>query len=163
MEFMEFIWAYILVFLLAALPFVEAIFLTPIAVVAGLSIVPTFILAVLGNLLTVYFVIVFINKIKQWRKKKNEEAGKSGKRTARAEQLWKKYGLPGLTLIGPFLIGSHLSAFLSLVFGGTKKQVTIWITISVVGWSLLLGILAALGFEFMNVENPFIEQFFEEQ
>ncbi|MFD2656912.1 small multi-drug export protein [Gracilibacillus thailandensis] len=160
MEFMELIWAYILVFLLAAIPFVEAVYLTPIAVVAGLSPVPTFILAVLGNLITVYFVILFINKIKQWRRKKKQQ---SNKKATKAENIWKKYGLPGLTLIGPFLIGSHLSAFLCLVFGGTKRQVTVWMTISIVGWSLLLGILAALGFEFMNVENPFIERFFEEQ
>ncbi|SFL93318.1 Putative small multi-drug export protein [Gracilibacillus orientalis] len=160
---MELIWAYLLVFLLAAIPFVEAIYLTPIAVVAGLSPIPTFVLAVLGNLLTVYIVILFIDKMKQWRKKKNEESGKSEKRQAKAERIWKKYGLPGLTIIGPFFIGSHLVAFLSLIFGGTKKKVTLWMTISIVGWSLLLTILAILGFEFMDVENPFIEQFFTKQ
>ncbi|SHN30486.1 small multi-drug export protein [Gracilibacillus kekensis] len=158
MEFMDLIWAYLLVFLLAATPFVEAIYLTPIAVVGGLSPLPVLLLAIAGNLATVYLVIIFIEMIKQWRQKKKDE---SGKRAERAEKLWKKYGLIGLTLIGPFLIGSHLSAFLSLVFGGTKRNVTLWITISVAGWSILLTVLAAFGVDIFQIDNPFIEQFFE--
>lgn len=35
-------------------------------------------------------------------------------------------------------------------------------TISVVGWSLLFAVLAHLGFDFMDINNPFIEQFFTE-
>lgn len=159
----DLIWAYILVFILAALPFVEAIILTPIAILAGLSTVPVLLLAILGNLLTVLIVIVFIDKFKQWRKRKakDEENETSGKRTARAQRIWKKYGLPGMALIGPYFIGSHLTAFLSLVFGGSKKSVTVWMTISIVGWSVVFAVLAHLGFDFLNIENPFIEQFFE--
>lgn len=155
MEFFEIIWIYILVFLLGATPFAEAIFLAPIGIIAGLSPVPTLLLSVTGNLLTVYLVILFIEKIKEWwsrRKKTNE------KKSARAKNVYEKYGLPGLTLLGPFIIGSHLSAFLSLLFGGTKSSVTKWMTISIAGWSLLLTILAALGFDFMNVENPLIDR-----
>jgi len=156
MEFMELIWVYVIVFLLGSTPLVEAVYLSPIGVLAGLSPIPTFIMSVAGNLLTVYLVILFIDKIKQWRNKRKKS---SAKKTARAERVWKKFGLPGLTLIGPFVIGSHLSAFLSLLFGGTKFSVTKWMTISIVGWSLILTILASLGFDFMEVENPFIERF----
>lgn len=158
MEFFEFVWVYILVFLLAAVPFVEAIILAPIAIFGGLSPLPVFLLAVSGNLLTVFFVIIFIERIKQWRKKKDNE-----KRKARAQRIWQKYGVIGLTIIGPYFIGSHLSAFLSLLFGGTKKQVTIWITISVVGWTLVFTIIAVLGFDFMKIEHPFLEQIFGTQ
>lgn len=156
---MEFIWVYVLVFLLGATPLVEAIYLSPIGVLTGLSPIPTFILSIAGNLLTVYLVILFIDKIKQWRNKKK----KSEKKTARAERVWQKYGLPGLTLIGPFILGSHFSAFLSLIFGGTKWKVTKWMSISIIGWSFLLTILATLGFDFMDVENPFIEQFIKNE
>lgn len=105
-------------------PFVEAIVLTPIAFWAGLPTVPVLLLAVLGNMLTVFIVILFVDKIKQWRyrKGKADEVEKSGKRAARARKIWQKYGLPGLALIGPYFIGSHISAFLSLIFGGTKNQ-----------------------------------------
>ena len=154
------IWAYVLVFLLAAVPFVEAIALTPIAIVGGLHVIPVFLLAILGNLVTVYFVIIFIDKIKQWRKKRKGEQNEDGKRSARAQKLWKKYGLPGLALIGPFFVGSHLTAFSSLLFGGTKKTVTMWMTISIVGWSLAFALIAFFGIDFLNVENKFLEQFF---
>ena len=160
---MDLFWAYLLVFVLAAVPFVEAILLSPIAILAGLSTVPVLFLAIIGNLLTVYIVIVFIDKIKQWRKRKGkdeDENEKSGKRAARARNIWQKYGLPGLALIGPYFIGSHLTAFLSLVFGGSKKSVTVWMTVSIAGWSIALAILAHMGVDVLNIENSFIEQFF---
>ncbi|MFC4403993.1 small multi-drug export protein [Gracilibacillus xinjiangensis] len=156
---LELLWAYVLVFILSAVPFFEAIIITPLAIVAGLSPVPVFILAVVGNLLTVYAVIVFIEKIRSWRKEKDGE----GKRASRAKQLWTKYGLPGLSLLGPFFVGSHLTAFLSLIFGGTKKRVTMWMTISISAWSLVLGILAYFGIDWFNMDNKFLEQIFNQQ
>ncbi|WP_240335342.1 small multi-drug export protein [Paraliobacillus sediminis] len=155
---MELLSMYILVFLLAAMPFVEAIILTPIATYAGLAFIPVLLLAILGNLLTVYIVIIFVDKIKAWREKNGKY---DNKRSIRARKLWKKYGPPGLALLGPFFVGSHLSAFLSLAFGGSKKQVTIWITISVTAWSTFFGLLAYFGIDWLNIDNQFIEQIFD--
>ncbi|SER01980.1 small multi-drug export protein [Piscibacillus halophilus] len=157
MEITELLFVYAMVFVLSAIPFIEALFLTPIAILGGLSFWPVLILAIAGNLLTVYLVIIFIDYIKAWRKKRGKE---NNKRSSRAKNLWSKYGLPGLALLGPFLVGSHLTAFLSLVFGGTKKRVFYWMTISIAGWSLVLGILAVFGIDWFNFDNPFIEDFF---
>ncbi len=154
---LDVVWGYILVFLLAAVPFFESAVVTPVAILAGLSAIPVFILAIGGNLITVYIVIVFIEKVKRWRKKEDD-----GKRTGRAKKIWDKYGLPGLTLLGPFFVGSHLTAFLALLFGGTKKQVSIWITISIAAWSLLLGLLVYFGIDWFNVENKFLENIFNQ-
>ncbi|KAB8134750.1 small multi-drug export protein [Gracilibacillus oryzae] len=156
---LEIIWAYVLVFILAAIPLFEAVYITPIAIVAGLSAIPVFVLAVLGNLLTVYPIIFFIEKIREWRKKRGKG---DGKRSVRAKEVWNKYGLPGLSLFGPFIIGSHLTAFLSLLFGGQKKRVFVWMTISITGWSFVLGILAYFGVDWLNIENDFIEQIFND-
>src|SRR5690625_2806698 len=154
----DIVWAYVLVFILAAVPFFEALIITPIAVVAGMSIVPVILLAIVGNLLTVYVVILFIDKFKT-RFQKNKE--KSQKRAERARKIFAKYGVAGVALIGPFIIGSHLSAFLSLLFGGSKQVVTLWMTISIAGWSIGLGILAAFGVTLFDVENPLIERYFQ--
>ncbi|SER74189.1 Putative small multi-drug export protein [Gracilibacillus ureilyticus] len=155
---LDLVWAYVLVFVLSAVPFFEAIIITPVAIIAGIPAIPVFILAIVGNLLTVYLIILFIEKVRSWRKKK----GDNGKRSGRAKQLWNKYGLPGLSLLGPFFVGSHLTAFLSLIFGGTKKRVTLWLTISVTGWSLVFGILAYFGIDWLNVDNQFLEGIFKQ-
>lgn len=157
------LWLYALVFLLAAVPLVESAVLTPIAIVAGLSWLPVILLAIAGNLLTVYLVIVFIEQIRSWRaRKKGEKGEQTGKKTARAQRIWQRYGLPGMALIGPLIIGSHLTAFLSLIFGASKQSVTLWMTISIVGWSVLLGGLAMFGIDFLNMEDSYLERFFEQ-
>jgi hypothetical protein len=42
----------------------------------------------------------------------------------RARALFDKYGLPGLTIFGPLLIGSHISAFMGVSFGSKRSLVT---------------------------------------
>jgi len=156
------IWAYFLVFVLSAIPFFEAIAIVPVAIVGGLSPVPVIILGMVGNLLTVYLVIVFIDYIKKWRKSKKDEQEKENKRSIRARKIWKKYGLPGLAIIGPLFVGSHLTALMGVTFGGTKKATAVWMTVSLGVWCMMLALLAYFGFDFMHVEgNGFIKDLFQ--
>ncbi|UOE95030.1 small multi-drug export protein [Alkalihalobacillus sp. LMS39] len=155
MNFVDTLWAYVLVFLLAAAPFFEAYGVIPLALIAGLSPIPVIILGLAGNIFTVYLVILFINKIKEWRKKKkgDDEEKAPTKRTIRAQKLWNKYGLPGLAMIGPLVVGSHLTAFMSLTFGGTKRKTAYWMTASIVIWSITFAILIHFGIDLLGFEN----------
>jgi hypothetical protein len=140
---MSYVIAYAIVFLLAATPFFEVVAVIPIGALAGLNTWAVVAVGLLGNILTVLLVIALMDRIKAWLKKRQN--GKEDKRGARAERIWKKYGLPGLALLGPILVGSHLAAFLSMTFGGKKQSVAAWMIGSLVGWSLLAGILTSLG------------------
>ena len=171
MGFLELLWAYALVFLLAAVPFFEVIGVIPIGILAGLPTVPVTILALLGNLLTVLLVIVLMDKIKQWRRNRRGKVGKDGeeetesKRSQRAKKLWQKYGLPGLAILGPLIVGSHLTAFMSLSLGGTKKSTTFWITASLVIWSIAVAVLSHLGVGVMferTGQEGFLMRYFQQ-
>jgi len=147
---------YFIVFLLAAIPFFELAAIVPIAIVGGLPSVPVMITAFLGNMLTIVLLIVFVDKIKAWRKKRKgvqEEEDQGSKRHKRARGLWNKYGLPGLAFIGPFFVGSHLSAFLGISFGGAKRKMLSLMTASLVMWTLILGIGAQYGFDFFIADD----------
>ncbi|MGO4886601.1 small multi-drug export protein [Anaerobacillus sp. MEB173] len=151
MNLLDTLWAYVLVFIFAAVPFFEAYGVIPIAMIAGLSPVPVIILGLVGNIVTVLFVIVFINKIKEWRQKeKSNEEKAPGTRAVRAQKLWKKYGLPGLAIIGPLFVGSHLTAFMSLTLGGAKKKTAYWMTTSIVIWSLTFAVLVHFGIDLLG-------------
>ncbi len=146
-------WAYVLVFLLSAVPFIEAVTVIPIAIIAGLSSVPVVLLAFSGNFITMLLVILLADKIKRRRmrkKGKGVNAEVPSKRSLRAREIWRKYGLPGLAFIGPLLIGSHLAALMSISLGGTKKMTTIWMTASVAFWCILIAVLAHLGYGLFN-------------
>lgn len=157
---MKFLWGYILVFILGAVPFFEAYGVIPIASIAGLSVVPVTILGLAGNLLTILLLPLFIDQIKNWRKKRGKVKEEENKRFVRAENLWKKYGLPGLAMIGPLIVGSHLTALASMTFGGTRQLTFIWLTISMTIWSILFTVLIFLGVDFLGLEvRAFINYF----
>ncbi len=142
--------SYAVVFILAATPFFEVVAVIAIAIAAGLPALPVTIIAFVGNMATIFLVIAMMDKIKAWMANRRERKGKapSKKKTERAERIWNRFGLPGLALISPILIGSHLGAILAMGFGGTKKLVLLWMTISIVLWTLITGIAAYFGFDF---------------
>lgn len=160
MDFVDLIWAYVLVFLLAAAPFAEAYIVIPIAILGGLSAIPVFVIGLLGNYATVLLVILFVDRIRNWRNKKNRGGSGSAKRTQRAQALWNKFGFPGLALIGPLVVGSHLTTLMGVILGGTKKQAAIWMAISLLVWCVAFTVLGHLGVDFFKINNPFIERWF---
>jgi len=144
------IWTYFIIFLLAAIPFFEVAMIVPIAIIGGMPAVPVIIIAFLGNLLTITLLIVFIDTIRNWRKNKkaNEEKSES-KSHKRANKIWGKYGLPGLAFIGPFFIGTHLTALLAVTFGGTRSKILVLMTASIAFWAISLGSAAHFGFDLL--------------
>ncbi|MDL4842082.1 small multi-drug export protein [Aquibacillus rhizosphaerae] len=164
MDFTELFIAYGFVFLLSAIPFFEAWGVIPVSILAGLSIVPALIIGLLGNILTILLLVMFIDKIKQWRNNRKKKKGQdtSSKRTARAQNLWNKYGLPGLAFIGPLFVGSHLTTFFCLTSGGSKNRTTYWMIASISTWSILFAVLAFFGIDLLGFEDRnMIKDFFE--
>lgn len=145
---------YAIIFLLAAIPFFEIAAIIPIAIIGGVPAIPTMIVAFLGNLLTIVLLIIFVDKIIAWRKKrkKNKEEDDS-KKHKRARNIWGKYGLPGLAFIGPFFVGSHLSALLAISFGGTRDKTLALMTASLFTWSIILGGAAYFGFDYFIADE----------
>ncbi len=143
--------AYVVVFLLAATPFFEVVGVIPIGVATGLSALPVTVIALSGNILTIWLVILMMDRVKSWLKKHNEKKGEiaSEKRGKRASNIWKRYGLPGLAIVSPILIGSHLGVILAMSFGGKRKQIAFWMTFSVLAWAVVTGIASYYGIDFL--------------
>ncbi|MCP3761010.1 small multi-drug export protein [Domibacillus sp. A3M-37] len=145
MQFVE----YSLVFIAAAIPWMEIALVIPIGIVRGLSPFWVMVLAFTGNMLTVLMLIAGFTKVEEWMKKKFEHKGiKQTKQMERARRIMSKYGLPGLAMLGPLFIGTHIAAFIGLSFGASKKWTTLWLTISIGLWTLIIGIATMLGFDF---------------
>ncbi|KPN13765.1 DNA-binding protein [Bacillus australimaris] len=152
---MDIVWGYVLVFVLAALPFFEVIGVVPFAILSGLHPVTTAVIGFIGNFLTVLFLIVFVDRFKAWWLKRKEENGdeKGEKKQLRARKIWERYGLPGLALIGPFIIGSHLAALMCMSFGTKRKQVAVWMTVSLMMWTALAASLTGAGFHYFAPDS----------
>lgn len=143
--------AYLLIFLLGAVPFLEILVVIPLGVVAGMPTVPVTIFAFVGNILTVWLLILMMEQVQRWIGRRNEKKRKelSEKKTKRASTIWKKYGLPGLSILSPILVGSHLGVILAMSFGGGKRQITIWMTLSIAVWSIVIGVASYFGIDYL--------------
>lgn len=178
---------YLMVFVMAGIPMVELIAVVPLAILGGLSPVPVAILGFLGNACTVLLLIVFVDRIKGWlrsRKLKRlaakEQIGKEisaeetvpgdvvveqdSRKEKRARVLFDKYGLPGLTILGPMLVGSHLTAFTGMSLASKKSLVSGWMLVSLGLWTVVSAVAAGCGvtFLFPHVEeNGFLIRMFQ--
>ncbi|GAB6928624.1 hypothetical protein JCM10914A_26070 [Paenibacillus sp. JCM 10914] len=142
------------VMIVAMVPFVEGYFAVPVGIAIGFPVLLTIIAAIVGNWLSVMVAILASDRLKQWfqgRRKSDQKQEKQSKRMQRGQQLFHKYGVPGVSLIGPLLIGGHLAALICIAAGASKRYVVIWQTISIVVWSIVMGVLVLLG---LNLIKP---------
>lgn len=150
MEYLE-DWTYLAVFLLAAIPFIELLAVIPLGIVFGLNPIAVTILGFVGNWITVFLVIALFDRFQQWRARRKGNKPEDSKRGQRARRIWEKYGLPGLALVGPLLIGTHLSAALAMTFKAPRVAVTIWMSLSIAAWSILVAVVAYYGFDTLGI------------
>lgn len=141
-------WEYFLVFLGAAIPWLEMALVIPVGIISGLNPFWVVIIGFTGNLVTVLGLIIGYDKFKNWLEARREgTVQKESKRSERAKRLWNKYGLPGMILLGPILIGTHIAAFIGMALGASKRMTTIWSIVSIGLWALVFGVLTALGYD----------------
>ncbi|UHA72235.1 small multi-drug export protein [Paenibacillus sp. 481] len=142
------VWQYVALFILAALPWLEVIFVIPIGVVLGLSPLMVAIVGFLGNWITILLIGLLFHKFDQWREKRGKS--KSTAKWTRARKIWDRYGVPGLALLGPLLIGTDIAAFIALALGSPRRWVMIWMTLSLVFWTVLLTYASIYGIDFVQ-------------
>ena len=142
-------WEYFLVFLGAAIPWLELALVIPLGIVRGLNPFWVVIVGFVGNMVTVMALIIGYDRFNLWLTKRRQgKEQKESKRSDRAKKIWNKYGLPGMLLLGPVLIGTHIAAFIGMTLGASKRQTTIWSVISIALWAIAFGVLTAFGFDF---------------
>lgn len=130
-----------------AIPFVESEFAAGIAVIAGVVVVPAIIAAVIGNILSVVLVIVLADKVREWRR--SHHIKESSERQKKVKRAIHKYGIPGASLAGPLITGTHAMALIAMASGAPRRTVIIWQIIAITVWGVIGGVLAAIGVDIL--------------
>lgn len=158
----EGIWQYVILFILAAAPWLEVFLVVPLGIAAGLNPVAVSFVGFFGNWIPVLLIGFFFVQISAWLKRRRErKARKAGrdpdadtqqvsKKDRRARKIWERYGIPGLALLAPAIVGTDIAALLALSFGSSKRWVMIWITISLALWTIGLAIASIYGFDYLG-------------
>ena len=151
-------WGYVLVFVLAAVPWFEILLVIPPAVALGFDPAAVAVLAFLGNVLPIYGIVVFHDRLARWWASRRSADGnedenegeRESKRRRRAKQVWNRYGLPGLALAAPIVTGVHLAAVIALGLRASGRDVALWMTASIALWTVVLVAASVAGLSMLG-------------
>ncbi|MNP55635.1 hypothetical protein D3C76_1502960 [compost metagenome] len=89
---------------------------------------------------------------RNWRDKRRLKKGivEESKRETRAKNLWERFGLPGLALLAPVLVGTDLAALMALTFGSSRTRVIGWMGVSLAVWTVIMTLGSVYGFSYIN-------------
>ena len=100
--------------------------------------------AAVGAMLGTLAVILLGKRLRDWlirRHSGGKEKGQSGL----IHRIWHLYGMIGLGLLAPLLIGAPIGAALGLALGVPASRVLFWISLGIVVWSTVLTLAGVLG------------------
>ncbi|MEN8700313.1 MULTISPECIES: small multi-drug export protein [Bacillus] len=145
-------WQYVIIFILAAAPWMDVSIVVPLGVVWGLPPFWTGVAAFAGNLLLLLLLALFFEQFFKWRNARREKKGAAGptKRDKRSRQIWEKYGIPGLALLAPILVGTDIAAIAAFSFGASRSRVLAWMTVSLAVWTVIFAVASAYGISLLK-------------
>jgi hypothetical protein len=126
------------IFLMGAIPWLEAIGVVPVGIIFGFDPVLTVIAASVGNIITIAVFAYAGDRIRNWvieRRRKKGIEPKAG-RYEKAQKAFDKYGIYGMAALGPVLIGTQFAAAASVAAGVKPLKVTLLISIAMVLWAV---------------------------
>ena len=130
------------IFIAGAIPWLEAIGVVPGGILFGLDPTAVVLSAGAGNVLTIFAFAYAGDKIRDWLKKRRAAKGKEGEspRFAKAQTSFDKYGIYGMGLLGPILIGTQFAAAISVAAGVKPLKTSIIISVSTLLWSVAIAV-----------------------
>jgi Ca2+/H+ antiporter, TMEM165/GDT1 family len=138
-------WPYVLVFLAAATPVLEVLFVVPPSIAAGLHPVGVGVAAFLGNAGALAVVVSFADHLAAWLQRRRGSAPPS-KRRQRVQRVAARWGLPGVALLAPLTIGTHLAALVAVALRLPRAAVLAWMVGGLAAWTVAITGASALGF-----------------
>lgn len=128
----------------AAVPYVEAEGAAVLGILAGINPAVAVVAAVVGNAIALAVVVWLIGAARTGltRGRATQEANPKRQRMRR---VFDRYGVPGVSLLGPLLLPSHVTAAAMVGFGAPRARVFVWGVVAVALWAVLLGTVAYLG------------------
>ncbi len=109
---------------------------------AGLTVLETALMTVLGMMTSVLFLTMVGDKVRHWvMAKLNFNGRKFSKRNRRFVTLWKKYGVFGVSFLTPIIFTPIGGTLLVTLVGGSKRKIVSYMLASAIFWSLTLSIM----------------------
>lgn len=133
-----------------AIPFIESYLGSFLGTALGIHPALAIPAAVLGNLLATFAAIALSGRARDAvadgrRRRRGENPEKAPSRfRAKVASAFAKYGVPGVCLLGPFVVASQITGPTLVALGAARRSVYLWMTFSIVAWGVLFGAFGGL-------------------
>jgi len=142
------------VFLGGAIPWIEAIVAVPAGILFGLDPILTVIFAVAGNIVTIVIFAFGGKSLRNWVIRRRVAKGKEPEspKFKKAQVAYEKYGIYGMAILDPILIGSPFSAAASVAAGVKPLKVILVVSAGIVIWAVAIAwVMVTLGISVFEV------------
>lgn len=152
----------LIVALAGAIPFIEGEGAVTIGILGGINPVIAAIAAIVGNFLCVAILVLLSSGARTAvvnRKRARVVVGANGadidepvdagiggentRKTARRQKFqraFERYGVPGVSLLGPLLLPTHFTATMLAAIGIGKVRILIWQAAAIIGWTTIFAV-----------------------
>lgn len=132
------------VVLIAAVPFVDSYFGAVVGVLTGLHPAVAITAAVVGNVISLLIFVFAAHRVRT-TVAANRPSKEVTPRRAKLRAAFDKFGVAGVSLIGPTILPSQITSVAMISFGASRNAVILWQIISIIVWGTAFGVLATLG------------------
>lgn len=154
----------LIVALAGAVPFIEGEGAVTIGVIGGIHPVVAAIAAILGNFACVTVLVLAGSGarraiVSRSRSRQavlagggtasddalieSAESGRSAARRVKFQRAFERYGVPGVSLLGPLLLPTQFTATMLAAAGIGKGRILLWQAIAIIGWTTLVTVVIA--------------------
>lgn len=149
----------LIVALAGAIPFIEGEGAVAIGIIGGINPVVAAIAAMAGNFVCVAVLVIASSGARSAivNRSRTSQAALAGggsavedepevapRNTARREKFqraFERYGVPGVSLLGPLLLPTHFTATMLAASGVGKARILIWQAIAIIGWTTIVAVI----------------------
>ncbi len=134
------------VFLAGAIPWLEAIAVIPAGILVGLNPIATVFAAVAGNTITIFLFAYLGSNIRERLVARRVAKGKVGesRKFEKALKFFDRYGIYGMAILGPILIGTQFAAAASVAAGIRPFKVSVLISIGMAIWAIAIALVVVM-------------------
>ena len=159
----------LVVALAGAVPFIEGEGAAAIGIVGGIPPAVAMVAAAIGNFASVAVVVLLTSRARvavvthyRGRARESVAAGHASRgrsveldepRTPRQEKFaraFQRYGLPGVSLLGPLLLPTQFTATMLAGAGVNRTHILVWQAIAIVLWTTVIGAFVGGVLHFAN-------------
>jgi len=150
----------LIVALAGAIPFIEGEGAVSIGIIGGIHPVVAAIAAMVGNFLCVAVLVIASSGARTAIVNRNRtreavlagtsggaveslpaEGERGGARKEKFQRAFERYGVPGVSLLGPLLLPTQFTATMLAAAGVGKVRILIWQAVAIIGWTTIVAVI----------------------